>query len=497
LTTGRSPARPYRKYYDPAFLWLLSFHREKKVTEVLTVLFKTEDILKATGGVLVSSGPRSFARVSTDSRTIGKGDLFVPLVGARFDGHDYIPECFEKGASGALFKKGMQINAPEGRALIEVSDTLRALQDVAHYIRKKRADLIVVGVTGTNGKTTTKEMLSSVLSGRGPVLKNEGNLNNEIGLPLTLMGLKEEHWAAVLEMGMSGFGEIARLAEIAEPSVGIITNVGPAHIQTLGSLEGVAQAKGELISALPEGGKAVLNLDDPRLQRLVEENKGRAVTFGLRPGAAVTAHDINESSEGVSFRLITPSGSAAVKLPVMGVHNVYNALAAAAASWALGITVKEIKDGIERFSPVKMRMEVVDVAGVKVINDAYNANPASMAAALTAMASVRDGRRIAVLGDMLELGGASEKAHFDVGRLAGAEGLALLVLIGERAQDTARGAVEAGMAPEGIMVVSGHEEAADALLDKLRPGDHVLVKGSRGMKMEKVVELLRARRAVK
>lgn len=455
-----------------------------------------DDILKATGGRTLTSGPVSFSRLSTDSRSVGVGELFVPLVGARFDGHVFIKECFEKGAAGALCQKGKKVSPVDGRTLVEVDDTLRALQDIAHYIRKRRTDLLVVGVTGTNGKTTTKEMLASVLSVRGPVLRNTGNLNNEIGLPLTLMELKDEHWAAVLEMGMSGFGEIARLAEIAEPHVGVITNVGPAHIENLGSLDGIAKAKGELIAALPAEGKAVLNLDDPRLQGFVAENRERAVTFGLRPGANVTADEVDETLRGVSFRLITPGGSAHVTLPVMGAHNVYNALAAAAAAWSMGLSVDEIKEGLERFSPVKMRMELVEVAGALVINDAYNANPASMAAALTALASIKDGRRVAVLGDMLELGDAAGKAHYDTGRLAGSEGLALLVLVGERAEDTARGAVEAGMAEENIVVASSREEAASVLSGKLRPGDHVLVKGSRGMKMEKVIELLRAGRVL-
>ena len=252
-------------------------------------MFKLSDILKATGGTETSSGPRGFSGISTDSRSIGKGELFVPLVGKNFDGHDFIPAAFAKGASGSLVMKGREVEAPEGRALIEVGDTLRALQDIAHAVRSARGGLVVVGVTGTNGKTTTKEMLASVLSTRGPVLKNEGNLNNEIGLPLTLLRLEGGHWAAVLEMGMSGFGEIARLAEIAAPSVGVITNIGPGHLEMLGSMEGVARAKAELIDALPGDGKAVLNYDDPHLSGLIARNEGRTVTFGLGEGAMVKA----------------------------------------------------------------------------------------------------------------------------------------------------------------------------------------------------------------
>lgn len=452
------------------------------------------DILEATGGRLVSPGPESFANVSTDSRAVRAGDLFVPLVGERFDGHDFIKESVEKGAGGALMQRGRKVHAPPGKALIEVADTLRALQDIAHRVRKSREGLVVIGITGTNGKTTTKEMLAKVLETRGPVLRNEGNLNNEIGLPLTLLRLEKRHWAAVLEMGMSGFGEIRRLSEIAEPGMGVITNIGPAHLDSLGDLEGVAKAKGELIEALPGDGKAVLNMDDPYLKDLLVASKARAVTFGLRPGAMVSATDIKESAAGVSFRLTVPGGSASVKLPVMGWHNVYNAMAAAAAAWPLGIPAGGIKEGLEKFRPVSMRMEVVDVDGARVINDAYNANPASMAAALTALASLKDGRRIAVLGDMLELGDAAARAHFEVGRLAGAEGLALIVLIGAHAGDTARGAAESGMPAESIIKAGGPEEAAAVLSEKVRKGDHVLVKGSRGMRMERVIDLFRARR---
>ena len=462
------------------------------------MMLTVTDIVKATGGRVVKPGPDGvvFKGVSTDSRTVGAGELFVPIVGERFDGHDFIEAAFAKGASGALTMPGKGASSRGNVCQIEVDDTLRALGAIAHYIRDARRDLVVVGITGTNGKTTTKEMLASVLSVRGPVLKNAGNLNNEIGLPLTLMGLDETHWAAVLEMGMSGFGEIARLAKIAEPQVGVITNIGPGHLETLGSMEGVARAKGELIEVLPRDGKAVLNLDDPYLKGLLVKNKSRAVTFGLRPGAMVTAGDIKETAHGVSFRLAVPGGVAAISLPVMGTHNVYNALAAAAAALTAGLTVKEIKQGLEAFSPVKMRMEVLDIGGVRVINDAYNANPASMAASLNAFASVKEGRRIAVLGDMLELGPSASKAHFDVGRLAGAEGMALLVLMGEHAAETAKGALESGMDEADVVVADGPEAAAEALSERLRKGDHVLVKGSRGMRMERVIELLKTRRVV-
>ena len=293
-------------------------------------MLTADDILKATGGRALTPCPKGFEGLSTDSRAIGGGELFVPLVGERFDGHDFMAEVFSKGAGGSLVQAGRSFDAPGRGCLIEVPDTLRALQDIAGHIRQKHEKLLMVGVTGTNGKTTTKEMLASILSARGPVLKNEGNLNNGIGLPLTLMGLKDEHWAAVLEMGMSAEGEIARLAEIARPTVGVVTNIGPAHLLGLGSIEAIARAKGELVDALPPDGRAVLNFDDPHLKGLIEKNGDRAVTFGLGEGAAVSARDVTDSLHGVSFRLVMPAGEALVSLPVIGAHNVGNALAAAA-----------------------------------------------------------------------------------------------------------------------------------------------------------------------
>ncbi|HLB25182.1 MAG TPA: UDP-N-acetylmuramoyl-tripeptide--D-alanyl-D-alanine ligase, partial [Nitrospirota bacterium] len=261
-------------------------------------MFELDEILEATGGRLVNPGPRSFSGISTDSRSIKPGELFIPLAGERFDGHNFVQAAFDGGASGALVEKGRDIKAPGDKAVIKVADTLRALQDIARHRRMKRKDLLVVGVTGTNGKTTTKEMLASILATRGPVLKNEGNLNNEIGVPLTLLNLRDEHWAAVVEMGMSGFGEIARLAEIAVPGTGVITNIGPAHLENLGSMEGVARAKGELLSALPPDGRAVLNQDDPYLKEMIAANKDRAVTFGMGQGAAVTAGDVRDTAAG-------------------------------------------------------------------------------------------------------------------------------------------------------------------------------------------------------
>lgn len=453
-----------------------------------------KDILDATGGKVMKAGGLSFTGITTDTRKVAQGELFVALAGPRFDGHDFVGAAIEAGAAGAVVRKGFAAQGIGAGCIIEVPDTLRALQDIAAHVREMHAGTPVVGVTGTNGKTTTKEMLYAILNTRGPVLKNEGNLNNEIGLPLTLVKLAQEHWAAVLEMGMSAPGEIARLAEIARPGVGVITNIGPGHLESLGDIQAVARAKGELVDALPEDGRAVLNMDDPQLAGLIEKNAERAVTFGLSPDAMFSASDISETGTGIRFRMAIPSGSAEITLPAIGLHNVMNALAASAASWCLGMGIDEMKAGLAGFRPASMRMQLVEVAGVKIINDAYNANPASMAAALNTLANFRDCRKVAVLGEMLELGASSADSHYTVGRLAGAAGLSLLVLVGSQASETARGAMESGMAEDEIVILPSSEDAAELLARKVMPGDCVLVKGSRGMRMELVVKRLGAER---
>ena len=452
-----------------------------------------EKIIAATGGRLVQEGELAFSGVSTDSRSVGPGELFVPLSGERFDGHDFIAQAAGSGAAGALVEKGKDVNQP-GMTLIEVPDTLRALQDIAYSVRTARKGLPVIGITGTNGKTTTKEMLTSILSLRGPTLRTDGNLNNHIGVPLTLLRLKDEHWAAVIEMGMSAPGEIARLAEIAAPVIGVITNIGPAHLDVLKDLEGVAKAKSELIASLPPEGTAILNADDPHLKAMPHQFKGKTVSFGLGRDAAVSASDIAEGAGGVSFRLKLPGMSAAIKLNFIGSHNVYNALAAASAAFVLGMTIDEIKEGLSSCRPAKMRMQEEIIDGVRVINDAYNANPASMAAAISALAAMKGGRKFAILGEMLELGSLASRSHFDTGRLAGASGVHMLVLVGPHAPDTAQGAIEAGMPEENIFISPEPGKAAEIAADFLKAGDVVLVKGSRGSKMELAVEKLKTGR---
>ncbi|HZR46925.1 MAG TPA: UDP-N-acetylmuramoyl-tripeptide--D-alanyl-D-alanine ligase, partial [Candidatus Manganitrophaceae bacterium] len=433
---------------------------------------------------------------SIDSRTIRPNEVFFALHGPRFDGHDFIDAIFQRGAAGAVVSRpAFQVRQKEWALFyryhffILVDDTLAALQAMAIWHRN-RFRLPLVGVTGSNGKTTTKEMTASILSRRGPVLKNEGNLNNHIGLPLSLLRLREEHQAAVVEMGISQKGEMKRLCEIARPTVGLVTNIGPAHLEFLGDLAGVAKEKGELFESIGSGGTGVINRDDPYL-RPWEERLADRWTFGIDSDADVTASAIEQKATETCFTLhLNRSGEAAeILLPIVGRHQVYNALAAAAVASALGLGLNEIREGLEQFRPVALRTEILKVRGATILLDAYNANPASMKAALQMLASYRpegaSSRRIALLGDMLELGGSADAAHLEIGNRAAQLGIDLLITVGERAEKTAEGARQAGMA--AVFVHPDLESAQRFLRETMKEGDCLLIKGSRGMKMERVL----------
>jgi len=450
-------------------------------------MFTLQEIAEATGGRLIGEAQAVVCAVSTDSRQVAPGELFVPLKGERFDGHDFITTAAGRGVTAFLMAESWLAahGLPAGASAVAVEDTLRALGDLAAWHRR-RFDLKLVAVTGSNGKTTTKEMLARILAQTGPGLKTEGNLNNLIGLPLTLFRLTgRERWA-VVEIGMSEFGEIDRLAEIADPQVGIITNAFPAHLETLGSVEGVARAKGELFLRLKEGAVAVYNVDDPLVSSCPTHLNVTRLTFGLR-GAEVSSASIKSlGKEGESFTLRLPDGEEQVTLKAYGRHNIYNALAAAAAAHALGVPGQVIRQGLEEFTPYDKRFQLEEVAGVTLIDDSYNANPASMAAALATLQEVAGGARTAaVLGDMLELGLGTEEAHRELGGKAAAT-VERLYLLGQLATEVKKGALEAGLPAERIVHAATHEELARELAAWLEPGDCVLFKGSRGMKMEKV-----------
>ena len=450
-------------------------------------------MVEATAGTLIGeSGSAGVNGVSTDSRTINSDELFVPLRGERFDGHDYLGAACDRGVRVVLAERrwleGHEL--PAGVAAIAVDDTLRALGDLASFHRQRFA-IPVVAVTGSNGKTTTKEMLAAILEQTGVGLKTEGNLNNLIGLPQMLFRLNGSHRWAVLEMGMSAFGEIDRLAEIARPDVGIITNAYPAHLETLGSVEGVARAKGELFLRLPAEGYAVFNADDPLIARCPSPEGVSRVSFGLRTADVSVEGVENLGRNGQRFILRLPAASVQVTLRAFGRHNVANALAAAAAAHVLGLNAETIARGLGEFTPYARRFNLEEVGEVVLIDDSYNANPASMAAALTTLREIREGRRaVAVLGDMLELGDGAEEAHRQLGLLA-ATCVDRLYVMGGMAGIVAAGAIEGGLAEDAVIVATSHDGIVADLRRTTAAGDFILVKGSRGLAMDRVAEKMR------
>jgi UDP-N-acetylmuramoyl-tripeptide--D-alanyl-D-alanine ligase len=421
----------------------------------------------------------------------------VPLRGPNFNGHRFVPAALAAGACGALLEPGEEAPAPgPDRFFIRVADALQALGDLAHFWRKKHP-VRVAAVTGSNGKTTTKEMAVRVLERRFRVLKNEGNLNNLIGLPLSLGRLSADHEVAVLEMGMNRPGEIRRLRAIADPQVSLITNIGRAHLEFLGSLEGVARAKGELWEGLRREDWIAVNVDDERVVRLAAAAECRKMGFGIDNPAEIGAEEITSAGErGVSFALRSAGGKRRVHLGAFGRHNVYNALAAAALAAILGMGAEETAAGLEAFEPVHGRGKPALLpGGIRLLDDTYNANPDSLGATLAAFAEMKGANRgLAVLGDMLEAGPSSPEFHEEAGRRVAELNLAHLFVFGESARRIGEGARAAGMEPQRIHPAAGLEELAAQLDGILKPGDWLLVKGSRRMRMERVAEELKKRR---
>jgi UDP-N-acetylmuramoyl-tripeptide--D-alanyl-D-alanine ligase len=460
--------------------------------------WQTADILAATGGILISGETRrSFAGVSIDSRSITPGEVFVAIKGDTHDGHRFIPEAIRQGAGGLLIEKGAGGGLPQ--ALIKqqrlicvgVDDTTRALGDLAAFNRR-RSRVSVVAVTGSNGKTTTRKMTAACVAGRFQVLEPAGNFNNQIGLPLTLLKLEKAHEWAVLELGMNRPGEIGRLAEICMPQIGVITNIGSAHIEGLGSIEGIMEAKGELLEKIDTGGSAVLNADDPRVLRLAGRAARNVLLFGSSKDAAVRCESVRREGLGTAFTLVLPSERISVCLKIPGSFMVSNALAAASVGHLIGLSGREIASGLDAFEPASGRMSVFQTEnGINIIDDTYNANPDSMAAAIRTLSSSLSGARgILVMGDMLELGRHAESMHRSIGALSAGSGIKRLYATGEFAEAVAAGAVDANM--DFRQIVTGtKEEILNDLSGRLRPGDWVLVKGSRAMGMETIVARLR------
>jgi UDP-N-acetylmuramoyl-tripeptide--D-alanyl-D-alanine ligase len=453
-----------------------------------------QQILQTTGGSLLYGPPDAcFEGVGIDSRSIAGGSLFVAIRGEKHDGHAFIDQVADKGVRGIVVRDGGGADYPHARwqsrglACVAVADTTRALGALAAY-QRGLCDIPVVAITGSNGKTTTRQMTSQVLAQRFNTLSTRGNFNNEIGLPLTLFNLSAQHQAAVLEVGMNHAGELTRLGAICRPTIGVITNVGPAHLEFLENLEGVARAKEELIAQISPNGTAVLNRDDARVAEMSKRAGRRVLFFGTAAEADVQARHIRETAGSVGFELKLPGETTEVLLPTAGRFMVSNALAAAAIGYLAGLAAAEIKTGLDSFAPDKGRLKVIRTnTGVNVIDDTYNANPASMAAAIDTLNSLRKNHPgTVILGDMLELGEQSEELHRQLGAIAAAAGISRLYLFGPHAPAVREGAAGAGMPASAIFVGRKKEISADAI-GRLAPGHWVLVKGSRGMAMETIV----------
>ncbi len=457
------------------------------------------DILQATGGTLVSgTADTAFAGIGIDSRTIATDQLFVAIAGETHDGHRFVAEVIDRGVNGVLVADAQAANLcmdrmiAAGVACVTVADTTRALGALARFNRR-RGPLMVLAVTGSNGKTSTRLLMERVVSQQFTTLATTGNLNNHIGLPLTLFRLTPDHQAAVLELGMNHPGEIRYMGNICEPDVGVITNVGPAHLEGLGSIENVARAKGELLDTLRPGGAAILNADDPLVAALGSDKEHTMVYFGVDANAQVRAENIALTDAETAFTLITPSGSTRVTLATPARVMVANALAAAAAGAVMGVPLDRIKAGLEAYVPQAGRMGISNLnRDIRLVDDTYNANPASMQAAIETLARTGGRRRtIAVLGDMLELGDQSAALHRQIGRLVGDHRIDRLFVTGQFAGHVADGARERGMADEQV-VCDNKLAVTEQLVAHLETGDFILVKGSRGMAMETVVEAIRA-----
>ena len=465
--------------------------------------WRAVEILAATGGkVLRDGGKTRFGEIVTDSTKVKTGSVFVALKGERHDGHRFVGDAVRRGAGCVIAHRSLPKSALGRATAIKVADTLTALGDLAHYRRQQFAPK-VLAITGSNGKTTTKEMVAAILQEawacgkrrRGKILKTEGNFNNLVGLPLTLLRLRKQDKMAVVELGTNQPGEIQRLTEIADPDIGIITSVAAAHLEGLNSLAGVAREKGALYRGMRPNGTIVVNLDDPWVRKIAARFPGRKITYGKRGWVRAQAWRMR-GMDGMQLKLKAGQRSCNVKLNYLGQHNIANALGAAALTLGVGAKLAAVRRGLAKARPFSMRMQSEEWRGVRIINDAYNANPASMKAALQTLAELPcRGRRIAILGDMFELGKQAAREHRQLGKNAARGAVDFLYLLGDRAALVHRGALAAGMSPERVIVGKDHTELVKRLREQVKKGDCLLFKGSRGMKMEKVLDGLKSGKA--
>jgi UDP-N-acetylmuramoyl-tripeptide--D-alanyl-D-alanine ligase len=426
---------------------------------------------------------------SIDSRTIRSGELFFAVKGERMDGHDFVRQALEKGAVAAVVATGKLDGFSSRAGLIVVEDTLVALQTLAKSVRRLWGKPLIA-VTGSAGKTTTKEAIAHVLSSRFHVLKSEGNFNNHFGLPLMLLKVEPEHDAAVVELGMSHAGEITALAQIAQPETGVVTNVAPVHLEFFSSVAEIARAKYELIESLPAKGTAILNADDEYVSQFGRDFKGRVITYGFASTATVRAENIESLGEkGSAFEIVAGERRERAILPLVGSHNVYNALAATAVALERGLTLAEVVSSLASLAPADKRGQVVRIGNITVINDCYNSNPKALAAMVDALAAMPARRRIVVAGEMLELGPQGEAMHRESGKHVAAKGIDILIGVRGLASHMVDAANQAGI---GAEFVATPEEAGKWLATETREGDVVLLKASRGVKLEKALEQLSA-----
>ena len=443
------------------------------------------------------SSPGNFPReelvhgYSIDSRTIRPGELFFAVKGERFDGHDFVAAALEKGALAAVVRKDQLHRFSGNASLLAVDDTLTALQTLATAVRKLWGKSLI-GVTGSAGKTTTKEAIAHVLASKFRVLKSEGNFNNHFGLPLMLLKLEPEHDLAVIEMGMSHSGEIRALAKIAHPDLGVVTNVAPVHLEFFDSLAGIARAKYELIESLPSSGTAVLNADDEYVSQFGRDFKGKVIMYGTTIGADVRAENVHsKGAEGSEFDIVVAGTREYARLPLIGDHSVLNALAAVSVSIASGIKVSESVAALSTLKPADKRGQVLQLGNITVINDCYNSNPKALSAMVDALSAMNAGRRIVVAGEMLELGPAGADMHRESGRHISEKKIDLLIGVRGLAQALVDGAKQSGTRAE---FVTTPEEAGEWLARETRDGDVVLLKASRGVKLERALETWQAKR---
>ena len=465
-----------------------------------TVALTGAEIAAATGGRVISGDPGArIERWAIDTRSLQPGDLFVAIRGERFDGHDFVTAALAAGAAGAVVTATPAL--PEaGKAgpaplLIQVADTTRALQDGAREVRR-RSGAKVVAITGSAGKTTTKELTAEFLAAKYTVFRNKGNLNNHIGLPLSLLELRARPQVAVVELGMNHAGEIRTLVAVAEPEIRVWTNVGDAHMGFFESADAIADAKAEILEHARPDDLLVANADDERIRARAPQFAGRTLTFGLSDAADVRASDVRHRGlDGMAATVTGPGGRARLETPLLGTGNLLNLLAATAVAMEMGVPLAAIAERAATMKPAARRGELLRLpGGITIVDDSYNSSPAALTKAIETMAAATgSARKVAVLGEMLELGAHADRLHAECGRAAATAGLALLIAVGgDAARSLAVAARAAGMPPAAVVHVASSADAADLAAARVRPGDLVLVKGSRGIRTDMVVDRLKA-----